>query len=238
MKQCPVESHQGSSNNTYSTILRKGYKKFIGIRLQGRGGVLQGPYSDVQLHAPGGLYGFLSGHVHKDPTSFLHCIPESECLASPIVDYHFTSFKPIESVKPWFKIIVPHWLMKKDRLKKIKVRHGDIYDDIAFEHVPGKNDISSPWDTSADCFYEVRERHVIIFTTHFSQFICSCCEAPCQGEAKILTFGSISPLRHSPVKAGLRPYATSPLYVIQDCKEASFLSDPSLITTSNNLQLI
>ena len=68
-------------------VFCRGYKQFYGIRVRGNRAVLQGPKSDVKLQVPPGLHGLISGHMHTDPTPFLHAIPESECLVAPIVDY-------------------------------------------------------------------------------------------------------------------------------------------------------
>ena len=77
-------------NGRCSVTFHKGYKLFAGVRLDGNKAVLQGPGSDVQLHIPEGLHGFISGHAHTDPNPFLKAIHKTECLVSPIAEYNST----------------------------------------------------------------------------------------------------------------------------------------------------
>ena len=192
-----------SDIGTYSATINRGYKQFCGIRVRRNRAVLQGPKSDVKLHIPDGLVGFISGHMHTDPTPFIHAIPESECLVAPIVDYTTCTEKPCFT--NWFKIVIPHCIDNKEDRKHVRVRHGDIYKNIPFSEIP-----------SDDWFFVVRGQDIIIYTKHFSQFICTSCKKVCQAEAKAFIFGSIPSLQYRPIRAAVRLYITSPLYQIQD----------------------
>ena len=165
--------------------------------------MLQGPGSDVQLHIPEGLHGFISGHAHIDLTPFLDHIPESECLVSPIIEYNstFTS-----SQKGLFEIKVPHCVRNRNQFQHIQVRHGDVYKKL-------------PFFRHRKC--EIHDRYLTIYTSHFSQFICTVCSQSCHGNAKAFIFGRITPLRYPPIKSALRIYMCSPLYDILDFKRVS-----------------
>ena len=194
---------------TYSAVTHKGFKRITGIRVRGESAVLQAPKSAVKLYIPEGLDAYVSGTVHTDPTPFLHAIPQSECLISPIVEYHLVSDDKLGNI--WFKIKVPHCLRKWGDLKSIKVKHGDIHKGVPFTELPSRN-----------CHYEVDLNHITIHTQGFSQFICTSCKNICQAEARAFIFGSISPLIETrPITAALRLYLTSALFKIQDYNQVS-----------------
>ena len=211
-----------SRTGTYSTVVRKGRKKFFGIRVKGESTVLQGPDSDIKLYIPPGMNGVISGRVHTDPTPFIHAIPKSECLIAPIVDYHVSNFSQHSPSVTTYKIEIPHCIKKKDLNSRIIVRHGDIYSDTRFTELP-----------SDDSFFEVAENYIIIQTTHFSQFVCTSCKRVCEGEAVSFIFGSITPVQYKPIHAALRLYTCSPLYTILDFRKVRFIH--SNFTTVYNL---
>ena len=188
-------------NGHHSVTFHKGYKLFAGVRVHGEKAVLQGPGSDVQLHIPEGLHGFISGHVHTDPTPFLNHIPKSESLVSPLVEYN-CSFTH-DCRMGFFKIKVPHSLKDQKQLQHIRVWHGDIYKKLPFYK---RNT------------FVVNDHYIIIQTSGFSQFICTApgCQEICYGNPKAFIFGHITPLRYPPIKSALRIYMCSPLYDILD----------------------
>ena len=171
--------------------------------------MLQGPVSDVQLHIPEGIHGFISGHAHTDPALFLDHIPETECLVSPIIEYNcsFTSSCP----KGLFEIKVPHCVKNRKHFQNIRVRHGDIYSGVPF------------YETNT---FMVHDQYIIIQTSSFSQFICTVdgCEERCTGVPKAFIFGHITPLKYPPIKSAVRIYMCSPLYDIKDFKKVFYLN--------------
>ena len=201
----PVETGNITDETNYAVVFNKGYRRFAGIRLLGRTAVLQAPQSSVKLYAPEGLDGFVYGHMHTDPAPFLYAIPESECLVSPVVDYHMFIKECIRPDKS-FKIFVPHCINNAKDLKHIKVRCGDIHRNVPFSEL------------SSDDF-DVNITHITIHTKHFSQFICTSCNNVCRAEANALIFGSMSPMWHTPTTAALRLYIASTLYTTQDFKK-------------------
>ena len=193
-------------NGGYSVTFNKGYKLFAGVRLNGEKSVLQGPGSDVQLHIPEGLHGFISGHAHTDPAPFLDHIPESECLVSPIVEYNCTLTKRIYNKD--FQIKILHCVKNLDQFRYIKVWHGNIYEKVSFFKYHK---------------YKVHDKYLNINTLYFSQFFCTVagCQERCHGNPKVFVFGRITPLRYPPIKSSLRIYMCSPLYDIADFKRVS-----------------
>ena len=166
--------------------------------------MLQGPGSDVQLHIPEGLHGFISGHAHTDPTPFLNHVPESECLVSPIAEYNCTLTDNSQS--GLFKIKVPHCVGNQKLFQYIRVRQGDIYQKTPFYE---------------KCTFTVDEENITIQTSRFSQFICTVagCQESCCGNPKAFIFGRITPLGYLPIYSALRIYMCSPLYDILDFEQ-------------------
>ena len=195
-----------SSRGTYSALIRKNSTTYACTRVQRNSFTLQGPNSSVKLHVPPDVDAVVMGHAHTDVKPFLHVIPGNECLVSPVAEYHCT---PKEGKDVWFRIQIPHCVRKK-HLQYVTVRHGDIHSNVAFSEVPMEK------TPQTDCYFELDEDKITIYTTHFSQFICTQCENMCYGDGKAFTFGGLSPLAFTPLTAALRLYMCSPLFKIDD----------------------
>ena len=185
-----------------SVTFHKGYKLFCGICVNGETTVLQGPKSDVKLRIPKGLWGFIYGHAHTDPTPFLSVLPESECLVSPIVEYN--CFLRSNFREGLFVIKIPHCVQDQKQFQNIRVWHGDIHKKTSFHK---------------KCTFTVDEHFVNIQTSTFSQFFCTLCSHSCYGNPKAFIFGRINPLRYLPIYSALRIYMCSPLYDILDFEQ-------------------
>ena len=191
----------------HTATFHKGYKSFIAARVNGRGGILQGAHSDVWLNIPEGLRGVVYGCVHTDPWPFLNAIPDNECLVAPIVEYHFTPDRCRQNKNKMFVVKIRHCVKEPSDLSGIVIRHGDIHNNLEFETAP-----------TPACFYEVDEQFITIYTTGFSQFICTRpgCVQSCVGQAKAFVFGKILPYTSQAPVASLRLYVCSPLHDIKD----------------------
>ena len=205
-------SHEGRDNiekavTKHTATFYKGHKSFIAARVNGRGGILQGAYSEVGLRIPEGLRGVVYGCVHTDPRPFLNAIPDNECLVAPIVEYYFTPDGCRQNKMKMFAIKMRHCVKEPSDLSGIVVRHGDIHTNKEFQTAP-----------TGTCFYEVDAQFITIYTTRFSQFICTRpgCVQSCVGQAKAFVFGKILPYTSLAPVASLRLYVCSPLHDIKD----------------------
>ena len=202
--------NQFGRQGTYSALMTKGFTRYACIRSQGDGGTLQAPGSAVQLLVPEDLDVLVMGHAHTDVKQFLEIVPEEECFVSPVAEYHCT-FK--EAKQKSFSLRVPHCVKNTEHLQHVRVRHGDIHRNICFEDVPRaqRNTLNQ------ECYFEVDENYITIYTTHFSQFVCSVCKKVCCGDGKAFIFGGLSPLAFAPpLSAAVRLYICSPLFRIED----------------------
>ena len=199
-----MKDHNFEETAYSSATFHKGYKLYCGIYVNGKSAVLKGPGSGVQLCIPEGLHGFISGHVHTDPTPFLTVIPDSECLVSPIAEYN--RFFSNSCRKELFIIKLPHCVRDRKQFQHIRVRHGDIYKNTPF---------------SEKLTFTVDELFINIHTSKFSQFVCTVCSESCYGNPKVFVFGRITPLRYLPIYSALRIYMCSPLYDILDFEQVN-----------------
>ncbi len=176
---------------TYPAMLYKQYQTYIATSTIGEPVTLKGSYSDVQIDVPCGMHGTLVGHVELSPKQFLEQIPENECIIAAIPDFTFITNENeqnISSVKrPKFQIKLRHTLESMEDLKYIRVRHGDIHNDIKFELIPHKDNNLE----QSEIFWEADMYYITITTTHFSQFLCTSCKIVCDTKLIALVTGSI-----------------------------------------------
>ena len=162
---------------------------------------MQGPGSSVKMEIPDGIHGFIYGHIHTSVQPFMSIIQQDRCLVAPVLEYVLSFEEPAE-YPPIFKITTPHAITKKELLASVVVQRGDIHRNKPFvRHL---------------CRYEVDEQHITIYTSTFSQFICTGCDGVCRGQARAFIFGKI--LQHPSLDpfTSIRLYLCSPLYNIKD----------------------
>ena len=193
-----------SISRAHLALIQKGYRTYTGMRVFGQGGVLQCPDSAVELLIPEGLSRFVMGHIHTDVQPFIHAIPEGECVIAPVVEYH-ASMKRLNATSSMFRIKVPHCLTKSEDLETVVVRHGNIHTNRKFKKLP-----------LPASFFEVDEKFITIFTSSFSQFICTSCNKTCYGQGKAFVFGNILQYPNKRPTASVRLYVCSPLYQLED----------------------
>ncbi len=176
---------------TYPAMLHKQYQTYIATSTIAQPVTLKGSYSDVQIDVPRGMHGTLVGHVDLNPKKYLEQIPENECIIAAIPDFTFITNENTQktsSVKrPKFQLKVRHTLESMDDLKYIRVRHGDIHNDIKFELIPQKDNNQE----QSEIFWEADTDFITITTTHFSQYLCTSCKIVCDTKLIALVTGSI-----------------------------------------------
>ena len=96
---------------------------------------------------------------------------------APIADYNcvYKDENKDKSNIP-FKIMIPHCVRDRDALSSIRVRHGDIKKIKPFQEIT---------------WFQVDESYIKIYTSSFSQFICTSCQRICYGNGKAFVFGSL-----------------------------------------------
>ena len=195
-----IDSKSPPISRTPSALIQKGYRTYTGMRVFGQGGVLKCPDSAVELLIPAGLSGFVMGHIHTDVKPFIHAIPNEECVIAPVVEYHVT-MKTLKAKSSRFQIKIPHCLTKPEDLETVVVRHGYIHTNRKFEKLP-----------LPASFFELDEKFITIYTSSFSQFICTSCNRTCYGQGKAFVFGNILQYPDKRPTASVRLYVCSPLY--------------------------
>ncbi len=179
--------------------------------VDGRGAKVKYLDSDVILTVPDGIHCTLIGCIHTHDYDLLNEIPEDECLISPIPDYTcFVKQKPTS--QQMFKIRIPHCVRNNKKLNSILVRKGDIHKNIPFQVIPRKTEFTPPTQTC----YEVDETSITVYTSGFSQFICTSCNKECDREIHGKLYGSHVMLSSNHLAHISELYLVGPLYSIKD----------------------
>ena len=211
-----MHGHEGH----HSASIVKGNKKYICRRVEGRAAVLKDVESEVELKIPEGLHGLVIGHIHPSFSHFFDIVPNKECFVSPVPEYKFIPDKTNKNVSTgnWFQIVLPHRIKEK-YVKSIRVRHGDIYNDVPFRVIPPKKqDHSSHNDL--ECFYTVTSSNILIYTRSFSQFVCTSCKKTCRGKVTVLVYEKLFWCDGHMV-ASLRIRLGSNLFSIKDIRKVN-----------------
>ena len=152
--------------------------------IRGKPCTIQGNDSDTLLHISQGVCAALLGNIHTNPTKFRHHIPSNDCLVAPICEYHLQPF--IGRILPpatKYKIQVPHIVRNVHQARRlIRIRQGDIHSRSVL-----------PVQKLEKYKYEMDEKYMTIYTSHFSGYIVTaeginCCSK----SANVLLFGSLA----------------------------------------------
>ena len=179
---------------------------------------VQAPDSEVSVTIWDGVRAILCQKVHTEFSQFREKIPKDECMIGPVVELYLTNQCEENSKSKKYKIKIPHYLETEEQLSSVKVRCGDVNQDIAFTELRRKF-------TSCDVmpYYKVDTTHIIIYTDNFSQFICSVCgkNESCHS-IMVFPYGSISQQKEdNTTRTKVKVYLCSPLYKIEDFKKVS-----------------
>ena len=125
------------------------------------------------------MYGVALVKIHTNHAKFLQYIPSHDCVVCPIFECYLI---PLHGKKlphgPQYKLQVPHIIRNLEKVKgKIRVRFVD----------RGVTSLVKP-DS-----YEIDEKHVTVYTSHFCACIITVENINCCGaNANVLIFGSLS----------------------------------------------
>ena len=187
---------------------------------------VQAKDSEVEVTIPDGIKAILLQKVHTEFSQFRDIIPEDECIIGPVVELHVKTQHEVYSTRKKYIIKIPHYLETEEQLSSIKVRYGDVTENIDFTELRRKV-------TSRDVmpYYEVDSTHIIINTDNFSQFICTDCgkKESCHN-IMVFPFGSLSQQEEDETTlTKVKVYLCSPLYKIVDFKTVSCFLVKSLV---------
>ena len=212
------EKNKREEGFTYS--FNKASREYIGIVTNGDKCVLRGHESDVMVTIPPGSHGNVTCHIHTHTQDILKQIPDGECLIAPVPDYT-ANIEWKQSNKKMFKIKIRHCVEEKRDLKNIRVRTGDIHQNIPFTDIPRKTFFNRKGQyLKTQQYYRVDNKYIKIYTPHFCQFLCTLCEEECKGELQALLFGSHFIANESLVHVS-KLYICGPLFSIRDFKKVS-----------------
>ena len=201
-------------------------KRFQIVRIvRGEPCTIQIPNSEVLLHVPPGVHGAVLANIHTNHAKFLDHIPKNDCVVSPICEYHLQP--SIDSRLPadvTYKLQVPHIIRAIPQVKdKITIKH------INIERATSDNggDLSKKPER-----YEIDEKHVTIYTTHFCAYIVTAEDVDCcSGHANVLLFGTLSQdFEKKTSRATVKVFFSSDHIGIADYEKVSHLLSPCYLS--------
>ena len=156
-----------STDNTFFSDFLKSLVHIVKV-LRGFPCTIRPRNSRVILHMPKGYHGVLLGNVYENFKMFKHLVKENDYIVSPMCEFEFHRYLDI-SQGTFIKIEVPHIVKNSKMEGRIRVISRDRYQDC-IEYAQKLE----PEEELPDCdnmYFRLNERHIEIFTHHFSQFI-------------------------------------------------------------------
>ena len=168
--------------------------------------VILDPSPSVNLQIPDATETrYFSANIHLDRSLFAEVIPDNECLAAAIPEFHSFPEKTL-AADQFYQIKLEHCLKSAEERKWLVVRQGCVQTGQKFEEIP-----HFPQATRDTAFYEVDEQYITIYSHHFTEFICTVCKKVCEQRARMFIFGSLKHVNDS-TNVTVRPYICSSLY--------------------------
>ena len=189
---------------------------------------LQDTHSQVSVDVLEGIEGSIWQKVHTNISVFQQVIAdEKECMAGPVVELYIKSQNgETLSDNHRYRIRIPHCLKTEEQLSLVKVRCRNIHGNIPFEEIP-----RGIHANETGPYFEVDKNHIIIFTNHFSQFVCSTCSKACDC-IMAFPFGSLILTEdNNMTTASVKVILCPSLYNIEDFWKVSRIPIKSTILT-------
>ena len=138
---------------------------------------------------------------------------EDKCFVRPVVEVYLE-----ETGKHRYTIKIPHCLKTEEERLSVNVRTGDVRKKGLFQKLENKRESSGKIP-----YYDVDEHHIIIYTNHFTDHICSACKETCFSSIMAFPFGTILPGEDGDdTQAIVEVYLCCLLYNLEDFKTVSF----------------
>ena len=187
--------------------------------LRGEATTLQDLNSKVCVDVPSRIKATFWQKVHTEFSRFLHIVPDDECFAGPVVEMHLKPLLKEEIGQHQYTIKIPHCLQTPEGRVSLKVRSGDLRKKIPFSELKHKQEAAG----QIPCF-EVDKHHVIIYTDHFTDHICTTCKETCFSYIMVFPFGFIHQEEDDDdTQATVEVYLGCYLFNLADFKTVSFV---------------
>lgn len=154
--------------------------------------------------------------VNTDLAKFQHMLPDEETFIAPIPE-----FKCNQQFLKHVKIEIPHCLQNDEDWDKIHVQYGENGDFQDAVPLPKANNMKP------DVYFVVEPKYVVVYTTHFTQFLCSVSHGftGCNThdvKLESMVFGRHS--RNGEHEVQLRVYIIDRLHQIPDMKQVNLIT--------------
>ena len=188
--------------------------EFVVAVIEGEDVTLKDVKSAVSIDVPPNVEGTLWQKVHTEFSRFLHIVPEEECFIGPVAEFHLKTFKKDETSRHRYRIKIPHCLQTEEQMSSVMVRCGDTRMKAAFFDLPRKENLDD-----LEPGFAVNGTHIVIFSHHLSDFVCSCKKTSCDF-IMVFPFGNLTPHQElNMTTAKITVYLCPSLYKIEDFQQ-------------------
>ena len=184
--------------------------------LTGEEVTLQDLKSAVSVDVPKDVEGIFWQKVHKEFSRFKKVVPEDpeeECFVGPVVELHLNPFEKEEKRQHQYRIRIPHCLETAEEISSVMVRCGDTRGKQIFFDLPRKQSLDF------EPGFVVNSTHIVIFSRHLSDFVCSCKKKSCDS-IMAFPFGNLTTLEEvNMTTVSVSVYLCPRLYKIPDFQQ-------------------
>ena len=175
---------------------------------------LQDFKSAVSVDIPKDVKGTFWQKVHTEFSRFKQVVPEDECFVGPVVELHLKPFPDEGSGQHQYRIKIPHCIQTAEEISSVMVRCGDTRKEQPFVDLPRKQNIED-----LEPGFVVNSSHIVIYSHHLSDFICSCKKTSCD-YIMAFPFGNLTVDEQlGRTTAKVKVYLCPSLYKIPDFKQ-------------------
>ena len=182
--------------------------------LTGKAVTLQELKSAVSVDVPQNVQGTFWQKIHTKFSRFKKVVPEDECFIGPVVELHLKPYEKEEIGQHQYRIKIPHCLQTADEISSVMVRCGDTRRKQPFFDLPKKQNLED-----LELGFVVNSTHIVIFSDHLSDFVCSCKKTSCDF-IMAFPFGNLTAHQSlNMTTASVSVYLCPSLYVIEDFQQ-------------------
>ena len=175
---------------------------------------LQDLKSAVSVDVPKDVEGFFWQKVHTEFSRSKQVVSEDECFVGPVVELHLKSFPDEGSEQHLYRISIPHCLQTTEEISSVMVRCGDTRRKQPFFDLSRKLNLKD-----LEPGFVVNSSHIVIFSRHLSDFVCSCKKTSCDF-IMAFPFGNLTAHQSlNMTTASVSVYLCPSLYVIEDFQQ-------------------
>ena len=182
--------------------------------LTGKAVTVQDSKSAVSVDVPKDVKGTFWQKVLTEFSRFKKVVPEEECFIGVVVELHLKLYEKENTAQHQYIIKIPHCLQTAEEISSVMVRCGDTRRKQPFFDLAKKQNLED-----LELGFVVNSTHIVIFSDHLSDFVCSCKKTSCDF-IMAFPFGNLTAHQSlNMTTASVSVYLCPSLYVIEDFQQ-------------------